>query len=132
MTSVLRAQVLCSSDAAFRNEVVWCMASNDLRIEVPITLLTPGAAADSSQPHRLVAVVVKGRTACELLVQPLMQPGSPAPLSSKLVAVHYTKLLEHASLDALLALSEKIQVREALVGSRVGCAAACGPLLLGY
>ena len=101
-------QVLCSEDPCFKNVVVWALASSkdELHLELPQRELTLSAAAEPLKADLLVPVTVKGRTSCELLVQ----PSCPGQAGGRLVAVHYKTLLKSASLDALLALADRIQV----------------------
>ena len=88
--------------------VVWALASSkdELHLELPQRELAPSAAAEPLKADLLVPVTVKGRTSCELLVQ----PSYPGQACGRLVAVHYASLLKSATLDALLALADRIQV----------------------
>lgn len=107
-------QVLTCQDPSFKNEVIGALFSSlDLLfIEVPVDELVtyPPAQQPLQSPGALACRTAtissaKGRTGNELLVD--INTGMSTP---KLVAVHYAKLLRHASLDALLVLAEKLDV----------------------
>ncbi len=98
-------QALCCQDRAFRNEVVGALVvGRDLLLELPVSELgiAPGQGGEL-----VVQVAVRGRTSKQLIVEVRTAAGQVQP---KLVAVHYTKLLQYASLESLMALAFKVQV----------------------
>ena len=100
-------RALQQEQASFRNNVVSAMMSLGDSLTTPFRLPSEelGQASGTPGQLQLAPVVVKGRcSAVDLLVCPL---GSSC---KSLRAVHYTRLLQYAELDSLLALAQKVQV----------------------
>jgi hypothetical protein len=117
-TTVL-LQALCQTDSELQNNVVALLAActgSSFMIRVPPSELHQ-AASPGDPP---VPIVVRGRTASELLITAGV-PGQP----KKLVAMHYQRLLQYADPEALLLLAHKVSVSVQLAGYVFQPCAAC-------
>ncbi|GAB4820122.1 hypothetical protein N2152v2_007168 [Parachlorella kessleri] len=101
---LLDVHALSSHDPDLVNVVVTLLAASEEAWQLLGSDLEPTAGAHGIE---LVAVTTRGRAGLsEVLVGPLH--------SNKVVAVHFEKLLEHASLEQLLELARKVQVHMSL------------------
>lgn len=117
LTRELR-QVLCLPPLANSVIITLAAAHPKVALRLPRSCVDPaGLGLEESQA--LVPVDARGRTASELLVcsSASQQPG-------RLVAVHYTVLLQHMPVERLLALAQRVQVRSSAC-IRVRACAVC-------
>lgn len=94
-------QVLSCKDDSFSHEVLASLvACSD-----ELCLRLPSAALGGPEGQEAVSVTIKGRTACELLVE----CAAGAALPRRVVAVHYTAALNSMDLDQLLAVVDRME-----------------------